>query len=170
MFAIGTMIMYGNTGVCEVIGYSTPNIPGIPRGTKYYTLRPLYQSGTIYCPIEQPKIFMRPIMSRDEAEELIAHIPEIEENPFHSPRLQELSEHYREAIGSHNSADLVEVIKSVYCKKKEAEAAGRHLSQMDDRYMKLAEELLHGELAVVLGIPKEEVKAYIARRIEEAQK
>ena len=54
MFAKGTKIMYGNTGVCEVMDYATPDLPGMPRGTKYYVLRPLFQSGTIYCPVEQP--------------------------------------------------------------------------------------------------------------------
>ena len=33
MFEIGSRIMYGNTGVCEVEGYATPDLPGIPRGT-----------------------------------------------------------------------------------------------------------------------------------------
>ena len=69
MFAKGTKIMYGNTGVCEVMDYATPDLPGMPRGTKYYVLRPLFQSGTIYCPVEQPKVFMRPVMSREEAEQ-----------------------------------------------------------------------------------------------------
>ena len=147
MFAKGTKIMYGNTGVCEVMDYATPDLPGMPRGTKYYVLRPLFQSGTIYCPVEQPKVFMRPVMSREEAEELVALIPTISVEPFHTGRLQELSEHYRSIIGTHSTTDLVEIIKSVYSKKREAEAAGRRVSQMDDRYMKLAEELLHGELS-----------------------
>lgn len=137
MFAKGTKIMYGNTGVCEVMDYATPDLPGMPRGTKYYVLRPLFQSGTIYCPVEQPKVFMRPVMSREEAEELVALIPTISVEPFHTGRLQELSEHYRSIIGTHSTTDLVEIIKSVYSKKREAEAAGRRVSQMDDRYMKL---------------------------------
>ena len=152
MFAKGTKIMYGNTGVCEVMDYATPDLPGMPRGTKYYVLRPLFQSGTIYCPVEQPKVFMRPVMSREEAEEL-----------------QELSEHYRSIIGTHSTTDLVEIIKSVYSKKREAEAAGRRVSQMDDRYMKLAEELLHGELSVALEIPKDEVREYIRQRVKAAE-
>ena len=163
MFAKGTKIMYGNTGVCEVMDYATPDLPGMPRGTKYYVLRPLFQSGTIYCPVEQPKVFMRPVMSREEAEELVALIPTISVEPFHTGRLQELSEHYRSIIGTHSTTDLVEIIKSVYSKKREAEAAGRRVSQMDDRYMKLAEELLHGELSVALEIPKEEVREYIRK-------
>ena len=32
MFAKGTKIMYGNTGVCEVMDYATPDLPGMPRG------------------------------------------------------------------------------------------------------------------------------------------
>lgn len=169
MFAKGTKIMYGNTGVCEVMDYTTPNLPGMPRGTKYYVLRPLFQNGTIYCPVEQPKVFMRPVMSREEAEELVALIPTISVEPFHTGRLQELSEHYRSIIGTHSTTDLVEIIKSVYHKKREAEAAGRRVSQLDDRYMKLAEELLHGELSVALDIPKDEVKDYIHRRVAEAE-
>ena len=35
--------------------------------------------------------------------------------------------------------------------------------------MKLAEELLHGELSVALDIPKDEVKDYIHRRVAEAE-
>ena len=106
---------------------------------------------------------------REEAEELVALIPTISVEPFHTGRLQELSEHYRSIIGTHSTTDLVEIIKSVYSKKREAEAAGRRVSQLDDRYMKLAEELLHGELSVALDIPKDEVKDYIHRRVAEAE-
>ena len=106
---------------------------------------------------------------REEAEELVALIPTISVEPFHTGRLQELSEHYRSILGTHSTTDLVEIIKSVYSKKREAEAAGRRVSQMDDRYMKLAEELLHGELSVALEIPKDEVKDYIHRRVAEAE-
>ena len=192
MFAKGTKIMYGNTGVCEVMDYATPDLPGMPRGTKYYVLRPLFQSGTIYCPVEQPKVFMRPVMSREEAEELVALIPTISVEPFHTGRLQELSEHYRSIIGTHSTTDLVEIIKSVYSKKREAEAAGREVRLLYGYYdceniaalragrsahnplgnftrEELAEELLHGELSVALDIPKDEVKDYIHRRVAEAE-
>lgn len=146
-----------------------PDLPGMPRGTKYYVLRPLFQSGTIYCPVEQPKVFMRPVMNREEAEELVALIPTISVEPFRTGRLQELSEHYRSILGTHSTVDLVEIIKSVYHKKKEAAAAGRRVSQLDDRYMKLAEELLHGELSVALEIPRDEVREYIRQRVKAAE-
>lgn len=170
MFKIGTMVVYGNTGVCEVTDHTTPNLPGIEKGKLYYALRPLYQSGTIYCPAGEPKVFMRPVITREEAEKLIDLIPEISAEPYRGGgRLQDISEHYRNIIGTHRCGDLIEVIMSVYSKKQEAEANGRRLSQLDDRYMKLAEDLLYGELAVALDIPKEEVRPYIARRVHELE-
>ena len=48
MFAKGTKIVYGNTGVCEVVDYATPNLPGIPRGTRYYVLRFGFPPAKIY--------------------------------------------------------------------------------------------------------------------------
>ena len=54
--------------------------------------------------------------------------------------------------------NLVQLIKTVYAKSKRS---GRRLSQVDQRYRKRAEELLHGELSVALGIPFHEVPAYI---------
>ena len=38
---------------------------------------------------------------------------------------------------------------------------------MDEKYMRLAEGLLFGELAVVLGIPYDEVPKYIEEKIKE---
>jgi CarD family transcriptional regulator len=40
---------------------------------------------------------------------------------------------------------------------------------VDERYMKQAERLLHGELSAALGIPFEEVPDYIAKRVTEAK-
>ena len=50
MFAKGTKIMYGNTGVCEVMDYATPDLPGMPRGIKYYVLRPCSKAARSTAP------------------------------------------------------------------------------------------------------------------------
>ena len=42
--------------------------------------------------------------------------------------------------------------------------------QVDDRFMKRAEELIFDEFSVALGIPKDEVSAYIDARVEAAKK
>ena len=44
--------------------------------------------------------------------------------------------------------------------------SGEGVCRVDERYMKRAEDMLHGELAVSLGIPKEAVGELIRRSIE----
>lgn len=170
MYGIGEKIVYGNSGVCEVESYTAPKLPGINKEQRYYALRPLYQSGTIYCPADNPKVFMRPVITRQEAEALIDLIPAIEAEPCPSNQMQEISEHYKSAINTHDCADLIELIMSIYCKKQAVEAKKRKFSQLDGRYMKLAEDLLYGEFAVALEMPKDSVKAYISKRVDEAEK
>ncbi len=64
---------------------------------------------------------------------------------------------------------MVQLIKAAYERCRERMAQGSKPSQVDERYMKRAEELLHGELAVALGISRDEVGSYIARTVEAAK-
>ena len=77
MYKVGDLILYGSTGVCRVddITHDVPGREG--QDQLYYVLTPLYQDFTIYVPTDTTKVFMRPIISRDEAEELIKGIPEM---------------------------------------------------------------------------------------------
>ena len=105
---------------------------------------------------------MRPVISREQAEALIESIPAIEEDSFTTHSLRLASEHYQAALQSHDCHELVQLIKTVYAKSRRN---GRRVSQIDQRYRKRAEDLLHSELAVALGIPLKEVQPYIARSI-----
>ena len=61
------------------------------------------------------------------------------------------------------------MMMSIYAKRRQAEAQKRRLGMVDERYMKQAERLLHGEFSAALGIPFEEVGDYIAKRVAAAQ-
>ena len=50
-------------------------------------------------------------------------------------------------------------------KKQERKAQGKKVTAGDERYFKLAEEHLYGELAIALGIEKDKVGSYIEKRI-----
>ena len=50
--------------------------------------------------------------------------------------------------------------------KRELEGQRQKFGTVDERFMKRAEELLFGELAAALGIPREEVPRYIEARLE----
>lgn len=166
MYKIGDLIIYGSQGVCKVEKIGTPNINGVDTGRIYYTLSPLYQNGKIFTPIDT-NIFMRHIMTYTEVQQLIALIPSISENVFNSSNVKLLEDHYQESMQTHDCYDLVKVIKSVYTKNEITVSQGKKLGQIDERFMKRAEDLLYGEFAVVLDIPKETVKSYIEARIKE---
>lgn len=165
MYQERDLIIYGNTGVCRVEAVSSPdNIRGADPTKLYYTLVPLYQPGVIYAPVDTT-VFMRPVLSRKAAEELIERIPSIQEDDYQSRDQRLLSDHYRASLDSHKCEDLVGLIKSLYLKSKTALQGGKKLGQVAERYMKRAEDLLYGEFAAALGISRDEVVPYITQRV-----
>lgn len=165
MFQPGELVVYHTTGVCRVEAITKPNLSGADRNKQYYQLKPLHQDGVIYTPVDNPRVSIRPVISRQEAEALIDLIPDLQVEVCRAPTLQALAQHYQEAVHSNNCRDLIEMMMSIYAKRQEAEAQKRHLGLVDERFMKQAERLLHGELSAALGIPFDEVPAYIAARV-----
>ena len=168
MFQPGELLVYGTTGVCRVEEITTPDITRADRGRRYYLLKPLYQDGVIYAPVDSDKVPIRPVISREEAEALIDLIPSIRAEACRAPTLQVLAQHYQSAVRSHDCKELLELMMSIYAKQRQAEAQKRRLGMVDERYMKQAERLLYGELSVALNIPYEDVQPYIVRRVEES--
>ena len=168
MFQPGELLVYGTTGVCRVEEIAAPGLTRADRGRQYYLLKPLHQDGVIYAPVDSDKVPIRPVISREEAEALIDLIPSIRAEACHAPTMQALAQHYQSAVRSHDCRELLELMMSIYLKQRQAEAQKRRLGMVDERYMKQAERLLHGELSAALGIPLEEVQPYIARRVQEA--
>ena len=70
MYKIGDLVMYGATGVCRVEAVSEEKF-SLEELQMYYVLQPLYQNGRIYAPVENSKVYMRHIISEDDANELI---------------------------------------------------------------------------------------------------
>ncbi len=166
MYQKGEYIIYGNTGVCRVEDVAVPdNIPIKEKGALYYKLSPVYGVGSIYIPVDT-EVFMRPVLTKAQANELIDKIPNIKEQVYEAKDQKNLADCYRASLRAHECEELVGMIKAIYQKHKKLEGEGRRLGKADAEYMKQAQALLHGELAVVLGISFEEVPKYIAARIE----
>lgn len=165
MYQVGELVSYGSTGVCrvsEIINQISPD--GEER--TYYVMHPLYKACVISVPVDSDKVFIRPIISRDEAERLIELIPTLDCPAFHSRVSRELSEHYTTLLKSHDCQDWMEMTISIYTKKQALLSQKRKFGSVDERYLKQAEELLFGELAAALEIPKDEVRGYIGAKLE----
>lgn len=166
MYQIGELILYGGTGVCRVVDVVAKRFSRAEPEKLYYVLRPLYSSGTITTPVENGKVFTRPVISRDEAIALIDTIPSIHAEAYHNSNLQQLESHYRSELESHDCHDLLRLTMSTYQKKVEREKAKLKFGAVDRRYMERAENLLFGELAVALDIEKDSVQSFIEDRLQ----
>ena len=172
MFNVGDLIVYGTAGVCRVEEITRPNFNEFEDDPLYYVLQPLYQTGTIYAPVDNEKVFMRKVISPEEANRLIDQIPDIQSDVFRTTSIQQLSKHYQAVIDTHECVDLIKLTKSIHKKKEAVDKRNGRLGQIDKRYMKRAEDLLFGEIAAALNIDRDEVGDYIKNRIggEEAVK
>ena len=164
MFKKGDLIIYGNIGICRVDDISTREFSGADEGKLFYSLKPLFQDCDISTPVDN-NVFMRPVISRQEAEKLIDMIPSIEPEPYYTRVIRELTDHYEQYMSTHDCKDLIELVMSIYEKKQQIESSNRKFGEVDKNFLNRAESLLHEEFSVALGIPKEKVQNYIAERI-----
>ena len=165
MFSVGEYVICGNKGVCRVEDITTLDIMGVNKERKYYILKPVYVSGsTVYIPVDTSKESMRKVLQPEEAKNLINHIPEIPLLTFADDKLSEQA--YKECMRSNNCEELVRIIKTIYIRRQKRIQAGRKVTAVDAKYFHLAEESLYGELAVSLGIARDEVETFIRNEID----
>ncbi len=161
MFEVGDYIVYGTNGVCKVEAKGPmEGIQGITKNRIYYTLLPIYSQGSkVYTPIDNEKVTMRPIISRDEALELIENINEIDSLWVADEKRRE--EVYREALKSGSCKELIKIIKTLYLRTQSRLLEGKKVTAVDEKYLHIAEEQLYGELAIPLNMEKDQIEAYI---------
>lgn len=162
MFQVGDQVVYGNTGVCRVAAVGEPGSSMTEKGRAYYTLEPVYGTETIYLPVDT-KASIRPVLTAEEAELLIRRMPDIQEEQVELYNTQTLSRYYQEAFRSHDTDGLVRLLKTIHGKDSAALQCGKKPGKIEERYRKLAEDLLYGELAAALEIPRDDVQRYINR-------
>ena len=165
MYQVGDLIIYGGEGVCRVEAVGPSPVRGSNPGRLYYTLAPMYRSGLIYAPTDV-RVPMRPILTEGEARELIRGIPEMNSSFEASGNSREAALQYKNLLQTYEERNLLCLIRSIYCKNQRAIAQGKGYGRTEEHYLKRAQELLHGELAVSLNIPVEQVEETIARTLE----
>ena len=142
MFGKGEMIMCGGHGVCCVVDITGNPIDRMDTKKKYYMLEPVFEkASTVYTPVDNEKVVMRKIMTKDEAEVLIGQIPEIETVWIQEEKRREQT--YKEAIRTYDSRSLVQIIKTLYQRKSSRISEGKKVLSSDEQYLHKAEELLY---------------------------
>jgi CarD family transcriptional regulator len=158
MFEIGEKIIYGENGVCTVEAVGPISMSGADKNRLYYTLSPMVGTGTFYAPVDT-KVFMREVMTREEAEDFIETLTEIEPAVCHDVRFTHVDAFYKELFKKHTCTALVAMLKGIYLQERS------NRSNRIDLVTKRAKEILNGELSVALGIPYDETEEYVRSRM-----
>lgn len=164
VFRLGDVIVYGNEGVFSVGEYTSSPIDKKDERV-YYVLIPIIGAANnrILAPSEGGSVPMRAVMSRDEANDLIARISEIPEVTVVNER--ERKENYRTVMREGGSDALISIIKTVRRRRAEFLAQKRRLAETDTDFEGRAKRCLFGELSVALGITIAEAEAIVAGEI-----
>ena len=107
------------------------------------------------------RVLMRPLLTGQEVQELIAQLDQLPEEQAESHSTRAIKDLYHQVVASYDCKRLAGLIKVVCRRRSWAIHHGRKVSQMDERYLRRAEDALYGELGAVLGLPREDVPAYI---------
>ena len=161
MIREGERVVYGSEGVCRVEKVG----PLEPGGQAYYTLRPLWGSGEAFVPVTREEV-LRPALDREGALALIRRMPGLECVPEGDGKGREAE--YLRLLRSHDSEALACLGKTIWRRSRE-NAGKRRGSEREERFRKRAEELLFGELAAALEIPREAVPEAIEKILSEGE-
>ncbi len=170
MFQTGEYVMYGRTGVCRIEDIAEYSFGDSAGQRTYYKLSPVFSKGDIiYVPVDGCA-HMRSVVDREEAQDCLRRFPGSKPKIFRSRIQRQVREHYETMLETYDMEVLLELIKETYAKRAEAAAQNKKFGQVDEQFLKYAEKLACGELAVVLDASVDSIRSAFRRQMREAQK
>ena len=143
MFEKGDVVLYGTNGICDITDISTVDIPGISKDRLYYILSARNSKCTIYVAADGDLTKMRKLISKDEATALVSRISDIE--PLKLKDEKKPDAEYKEVLQKYDCDELLRLIKCIYFRRKQRLDEGKKVTAVDEKYMHLAEDVLHQE-------------------------
>lgn len=117
----------------------------------------------LYIPVENHKSRMRPLLSGEEAGQLMEDAGKI--SSLSVPDYKHREENYKEALKSCDCREWLKVIHTLRQKKAERTERGKKLPSMDAKYLQIAEDCLYTELSIALNLPEEKIESLIGEEL-----
>ncbi len=164
MYQIGDRVVYGIHGVCCVANLENRMVDGVPR--VYLVLEPVGQNGSRFLVPSHNAAAMgklRPMLSREQ-------IPGMLRSALvHTDRwIQEENRRkqaYRELFSCSDSEKLMQMVCTLYRHKRVRLSAGRKVHQCDDNFLRDAEKLLSGEIALAMEMEYDRARSYLREEL-----
>ena len=167
-YSVHEYIVHAGSGVCYIDDICSMKVQGAGE-KEYYKLVPLYENGsTIYTPFDRAQSIIRKAATNEEIHSVLDDAACAKPQDIADDRARE--ESYKALLKESTCKAWLTVIRTAHSHNQSRTETGKKPTQMDERYLTHAENLLCGEAALALGIEKERVKEYIADYIESKNK
>ena len=138
-------------------------------GNDYYILVPIDDESLIIdVPIDNKMGYIRDIISKKDANNLINNIPNIK--PIDNINDKLLERTYKDLLSNGTHEDLIKIIKTTYLRNDYRANNNKKRSEKDDNYFKEAEARLYNELSIALNMSFDDTKNYIINKVQELEK
>lgn len=162
MYNKGDCVVYSNKGICRIEDIVMMNMQDDNK--EYYLLIPINEkSAKIYVPINYAGQRIRMAMDEEHARELLENIGETD--VIYIDNDKEREKVYKETVSSNCPYNLLAVIKTSLQRKNERKKNGKKCTAVDEKYLRIAETLLYGELAYVLRSEIEQIEQMVRQKI-----
>lgn len=129
----------------------------------YYVLQPVGDDSLIIeVPVEDRCGLLRPVMTKEEVESLIAQMPSI---PVIEGNDRVMENQYKALLNSNDPKDLICIIKTTYARNQLRLDNNKKIAEKDDEYFKKTEQFLYNEFSVALGLSFDETKKYVLKQV-----
>ncbi len=162
MYKAGQIVLYSKNGVCLIQEITRKKIGS--ETIEYYVLKPLMsQVSAVFVPVNNEKLVqkIRPIHTAEEVKLMLDNVEEVDK--WNSNKY-ERAEEFKNIVLSGDLKQLISLVRILHDHEKFLMKRGKRLNFSDERTLKDAEKMACGEIAVVLGIDKNEALVKILER------
>ena len=166
MYNPGDYAVVSRYGVCRIDSVGHPSLPCADPSVDYYTLRPLREDCVIHIPCSISSEHLRPVITEDQALDLIKSIPAIR---IRKVKDRQRTQRYKEAVDSGNPAMLLPVIMEIWQLNEDTVRKGRPISRITEATIfREAEMIFNCEIGHALGCSAADVPGVIRRMVKTA--
>lgn len=159
------MVMHPSQGVCKITDIRKESFQNA-EPKLYYVMTPIYGTAgtTIFLPVDNEKVRLRKVMSKQEIHDLICEIKNKPGSSWISDS-KERQKHFSQVLKQGSHTEVMRMIAAIWSKQKELAGQGKKLHVCDEKIMENAENLIHQEFAYTLDIQIKDVAPFIAGEI-----
>ena len=165
MYRVGDQVIYGIHGVCRIIDEDCRTVDR--KQMNYLVLEPEGQPGSRYLvPTHNAAAMakLRKILTSEEMEALILSDTVRDADWIRDDNQRK--QIYRDLVSGGDRVSIMRMVHLLYTHKAEQSAAGRKVHQCDDNFLRDAEKLLSGEIAIAMGMTHDEARTYLREKLK----